>query len=44
MKGVYPHGEMAHLPTTIRVIAVPALEVPGLEGARHLVIMEGGTA
>lgn len=44
MKGVYPHEEMAHLPTTIRVIAVPALEVPGLEGARHLVIMEGGTA
>ena len=41
MKGGYPHEEIADLPVAVRVIAVPALEVPGLEGARHLVIMEG---
>jgi 16S rRNA (guanine527-N7)-methyltransferase len=44
MKGVYPHEEITHLPTAIRVVAVPALEVPGLDGARHLVIMESGRA
>jgi 16S rRNA (guanine527-N7)-methyltransferase len=44
MKGVYPHEELAHLPMGIRVVASPALEVPGLDGARHLVIMEGAPA
>jgi 16S rRNA (guanine527-N7)-methyltransferase len=41
MKGVYPHEELAHLPAGVRVVASPALAVPGLDGARHLVIMEG---
>lgn len=41
MKGVYPHEELAHLPADVRVLASPALEVPGLDGARHLVIMDG---
>jgi len=44
MKGVYPREEMAHLPKAVRVVAAPALEVPGLDGVRHLVIMESGAA
>jgi 16S rRNA (guanine527-N7)-methyltransferase len=40
MKGVYPREELSHLPASMRVLAAPALEVPGLGGARHLVIME----
>jgi 16S rRNA (guanine527-N7)-methyltransferase len=44
MKGVYPHEEVAHLPMAVRVVAAPALEIPGLHGVRHLVIMEGGSA
>jgi 16S rRNA (guanine527-N7)-methyltransferase len=44
MKGVYPHEELAHLPADVRVVASPALHVPGLDGARHLVIMDGAPA
>jgi len=40
MKGVYPREELSHLPASMRVLAAPALEVPGLDGARHVVIME----
>jgi 16S rRNA (guanine527-N7)-methyltransferase len=40
MKGVYPHEELGHLPPDIHVIDVPELRVPGIEGRRHLVIME----
>ena len=40
MKGVYPHEELAHLPAQIDVTATPSLKVPGLNGDRHLVIME----
>lgn len=40
MKGVYPHEELAQLPAGVGVTATPALHVPGLDGARHLVIME----
>lgn len=40
MKGVYPHEELAHLPAQIGVTATPSLKVPGLNGDRHLVIME----
>ena len=39
MKGVYPEAEIALLPADIRVEAVPALDVPGLDAARHLVVM-----
>jgi 16S rRNA (guanine527-N7)-methyltransferase len=42
MKGVYPDEEIAHLPSAIRVVAAPALEVPGLDGERHLIVMERG--
>ena len=44
MKGVYPHEELGHLPAGVRVIALPQLEVPGLDAARHLVIMESAFA
>jgi 16S rRNA (guanine527-N7)-methyltransferase len=40
MKGVYPHEELQQLPSNLRVMAVPELRVPGIEGRRHLVIME----
>jgi 16S rRNA (guanine527-N7)-methyltransferase len=40
MKGAYPQGELAALPEGVRVVAVPALHVPGLDGARHLVIVQ----
>jgi len=39
MKGVHPHDELAQLPGGVRVEDVAALEVPGLDARRHLVIM-----
>jgi 16S rRNA (guanine527-N7)-methyltransferase len=39
MKGVYPNEELALLPGGVRVDAVVPLDVPGLEAARHLVIL-----
>jgi 16S rRNA (guanine527-N7)-methyltransferase len=40
MKGVYPHEEILQLPPDIRVVASPALSVPGLDAQRHLIVME----
>ncbi|MCC7327533.1 MAG: 16S rRNA (guanine(527)-N(7))-methyltransferase RsmG [Burkholderiales bacterium] len=40
MKGVHPEQEIAALPPEMRVLAAPALTVPGLGAARHLVIMQ----
>ncbi len=40
MKGVFPDEEIAHLPDDVRVVATPALAVPGLDAKRHLVVME----
>jgi 16S rRNA (guanine527-N7)-methyltransferase len=40
MKGLLPKDEIAQLPAGIRVVATPRLEVPGVGGERHLVIME----
>lgn len=40
MKGVYPDEEIAELPSHIRVVATPALAVPGLDAERHLIVME----
>jgi 16S rRNA (guanine527-N7)-methyltransferase len=40
MKGVYPDEEIAQLPPGFRVLAAPALEVPGLGAQRHLIVME----
>jgi 16S rRNA (guanine527-N7)-methyltransferase len=40
MKGVYPDEEIAQLPPGFRVVAAPALTVPGLRAERHLIVME----
>jgi 16S rRNA (guanine527-N7)-methyltransferase len=40
MKGMYPREEIAKLPDDVRVVAVSALDVPGIDGERHLVIVE----
>lgn len=40
MKGVHPAEELAELGSDIRVTATPAVAVPGLEAARHLVFMQ----
>jgi 16S rRNA (guanine527-N7)-methyltransferase len=40
MKGVFPEEEIAQLPPNVRIVAMPALAVPGLDAARHLIIME----
>jgi 16S rRNA (guanine527-N7)-methyltransferase len=46
MKGALPADEIAALPADIIVIATPALDVPGVDAERHLVIMQpkGGLA
>lgn len=40
MKGVWPHEEIARLPDDVAVEAVHRLEVPGVEGERHLVVVK----
>jgi len=40
MKGRYPEAEIAALPSGVHVVATPRLRVPGIEGERHLVILE----
>jgi 16S rRNA (guanine527-N7)-methyltransferase len=40
MKGAYPEREVAELPSVVRVVATPALAVPGLDAERHLIVME----
>ncbi len=40
MKGVYPHDELAHLPTGSRLVETHTLDVPGLGAERHLLILE----
>jgi 16S rRNA (guanine527-N7)-methyltransferase len=40
MKGVFPDEEVALLPPAFRVVASPALKVPGLRAERHLIVME----
>ena len=40
MKGAHPREEIAALPANIRVVATPALRVPGVDAERHLVILE----
>ncbi len=40
MKGAYPADEIAELPADVRVVATPALAVPGLDALRHLIVME----
>jgi len=40
MKGAYPLDELAALPKQFKVVAAPALRVPGLDAERHLIVME----
>ncbi|MEO8739441.1 MAG: 16S rRNA (guanine(527)-N(7))-methyltransferase RsmG [Casimicrobiaceae bacterium] len=40
MKGTLPREEIAALPASVRVVATPALRVPGINAERHLVVME----
>ncbi|MBY0579063.1 MAG: 16S rRNA (guanine(527)-N(7))-methyltransferase RsmG [Burkholderiales bacterium] len=40
LKGKYPEEELSRLPAGIRAVKVVPLKVPGLQGARHLVIMK----
>ena len=42
MKGVHPYEEIAQLPAGWRVAEAIPLQVPGVEGARHLVRVERG--
>ncbi|MEE7548118.1 16S rRNA (guanine(527)-N(7))-methyltransferase RsmG, partial [Xanthomonas sp. Kuri4-1] len=39
MKGVHPHDEIARLPAGWALEAVHPLQVPGLTGERHLVVV-----
>lgn len=39
MKGVHPDEELSELPPAFVVTAKPALIVPGLDAARHLIVM-----
>jgi 16S rRNA (guanine527-N7)-methyltransferase len=43
MKGVHPDEELAELPPEFTVIAKPVLAVPGLDAARHLIVMQRAT-
>lgn len=40
MKGVYPHEELAQLPSGVNLRNVISLSVPGLRAERHLVLMQ----
>jgi 16S rRNA (guanine527-N7)-methyltransferase len=40
MKGVHPDEELAELPDDIAVVATHVLAVPGLDAARHLIVMQ----
>jgi 16S rRNA (guanine527-N7)-methyltransferase len=40
MKGIYPHEELARLPAGFHVSEIIALKVPGVDSARHLVIIQ----
>ncbi len=40
MKGVFPDEEIAQLPPDVRIVAAPALAIPGFDAERHLIIME----
>jgi 16S rRNA (guanine527-N7)-methyltransferase len=44
MKGVHPDEEIAELPAAFVVIAAPKLDVPGLDAARHLIVMRRAEA
>ena len=39
MKGLYPYEEIDKLPPDCKVLQVLPLAIPGLDGARHLVLI-----
>ena len=39
MKGVHPDEELAELPASVEVVAAHRLDVPGLEGPCHMIVM-----
>ena len=39
MKGVYPQAELEDLPAGINIITIKSLQVPGLDGERHVVVI-----
>lgn len=41
MKGTWPQDEISRLPTDVVVEGVHRLQVPGVEGERHLVVLTG---
>ena len=43
MKGVRPDDEIAALPAGVMVDAIIPLKVPGLDAARHLIILKAGS-
>jgi 16S rRNA (guanine527-N7)-methyltransferase len=44
MKGVWPRDEIARLPADVQVDAVHRLEVPGVDGERHLAVLKSASA
>ena len=46
MKGIWPHDEISRLPGDVALLEVRRLHVPGVDGERHLVMIEstGGGA
>ena len=40
MKGLWPHDEIARLPAMAQLDVVHRLQVPGVEGERHLVVLK----
>ena len=43
MKGAHPDEELAELPPAFTVTAKPMLAVPGLDAARHVIVMQRAT-
>jgi 16S rRNA (guanine527-N7)-methyltransferase len=39
MKGVHPDEELGELPDDVEVVSTRRLDVPGLDGARHLLVL-----
>ena len=44
MKGIYPVAEMENLPHTVRLREAVPVQVPGLDAARNLIVLEPATA
>ena len=44
MKGVWPHEEIGRLPADVQLEAVHRLQVPGVEGERHLAVLSSAGA